>query len=153
MSTTAGYSGTPLARKLGIGAGDRLVTLHAPDHFPDLLGDLLDGVTVERDPPFPEGPPDPVEHGRDVVVLFARDASVLARDLEPARGLLAWDGGLWIAWPKGSSPLASDLGKFEVMRAGHELGLVDNKICAVDEDWSGLRMVYRREDRPREGGP
>lgn len=145
---TAGYSGTPLAKKLGIKAGHRVAALGPPDHFETLLGELPDGAVLEADPPRPPDFDHPDARTRDVVVLFVRDAAELARGLEPARRLLAWDGGLWISWPKQSSPLASDLEKMAVRRAGLAAGLVDNKICAVDEDWSGLRLVYRREDRP-----
>lgn len=145
---SAGYSGTPLAKKLGIKAGHRVATLDAPDHFPELLGDLPDAVVLEADPALPPDLDHPEARSRDVVVLFVRSEADLALGLEPARRLLAWNGGLWVSWPKQSSPLATSLKEGHVRRAGLDAGLVDNKICAVDEDWSGLRLVYRREDRP-----
>lgn len=145
---TAGYSGTPLVRKLGIRAGARVAALNPPDHLEDLLQGLPDGARLESEPIPPSGLDAPEARGHDVVLLFCRDASVLERRFGDAHRLLAWDGGLWVCWPKGRSPLASDLGKGDVRRRGLDAGLVDNKVCAVDEDWSGLRFVHRREDRP-----
>lgn len=144
---SAGYSGTPLARKLGIREGHRVATLGGPEHFPGLL-DLPDDVTLDSDPARPGDFDHPAARSMDVVILFAASVAVLEEGLPVARRLVAWDGGLWIAWPKGSSPLASDIGKGDVRRAGLSTGMVDNKVCAVDEDWSGLRFVHRVEDRP-----
>lgn len=136
----AGYSRTPLARKLGIRAGDRVAVLGAPDHFPSLVDPLPQGAELVRDPgadgPFP------------VVVAFVPDASALEERFSRGHGLLDPHGGLWIAWPKQSSPLATDFRESHVREHGLSSGLVDNKICAVDGDWSGLRFVVRKEDRP-----
>ena len=148
MTSPAGYSGTPLARKLGVKADHRVATLGAPGGFAELLGELPDGATVEADPAVPPSFDDADARSRDVVILFAPDAGTLEGSLPGARRLLAWDGGLWIAWPKKSSSIPSDLDKGSVRRAGLDEGLVDNKVCAVDADWSGLRFVYRLEDRP-----
>ena len=149
MATSpAGYSGTPLPRKLGIKPGQRVATLSAPPHFPALLGDLPLGVRVEAEPSIPRSLEAAGARAFDVVVAFVRDQAELERRLPAAQRLLAWDGGLWIAWPKGSSPLASDLREDGVRSRALPLGLVDNKVCAVDQDWSGLRLVYRKENRP-----
>jgi hypothetical protein len=135
---TSGYSGTPLPRKLGIQPGARLALLGAPANFDRTLGAVPDGVSVRTQ-----------ARGRsDVIVFFvtrcaelARRFSALARALEP-------DGALWIAWPKKSSGVATDLVFEVVQRVGLDAGLVDNKVCAIDEVWSGLRFVYRVADRP-----
>lgn len=138
--TPAGYSGTPLARKLGIKDGTRAATVGAPEGFRALLA-LPASVTLDADPD-PEGGP------FDVVVAFAPDRAALEARFPRGRALLDPTGGLWIAWPKQSSPLATDMRESDVRARGLADGLVDNKICAVDEDWSGLRFVVRLEDRP-----
>ncbi|MEM9380377.1 MAG: DUF3052 domain-containing protein [Planctomycetota bacterium] len=133
----AGYSGTPLAKKLGLRANTRVVFVGAPDHFDDLLGPLPDGVTRLRRP----------GSGMDHVHVFARTSAELARRLPACVRALARDGALWISWPKKTSPLAADLTGTGVRAAGLGAGLVDVKVCAVDEDWSGHKFCYRREDR------
>ena len=141
----AGYSGTPLPKKLGIKPGHRVLLLGAPRGFEQTLGALPEGVAVANasrgTKPF------------DVIVLFALDERALRAGFEPARARLQSDGGLWIAWPKKSSGLQTDLG--DAMVRAHVLasGLVDNKVCALDETWSGLRFVVRLEDRPGAATP
>jgi hypothetical protein len=135
---TAGYSGTPLPKKLGIKEGARLAILGAPDGFDRTLGALGPGVQVSRQ-----------ARGRfDVIVFFTTRASELERRFPALTRALEPDGGLWVAWPKKSSRVATDL-TFEVVQpVGLDAGLVDNKVCAIDEVWSGLRFVYRVKDRP-----
>lgn len=134
----AGYSGTPLPKKLGIREGTRLALLGAPDDFEATLGALPDGVRVRT---VARGP-------LDVVVAFTtrradleRRFAALARTLDPA-------GGLWIAWPKRGAGVPTDLDENAIRDIGLAAGLVDNKVCAVDETWSGLRFVVRLKDRP-----
>lgn len=138
--STAGYSGTPLPKKLGIKEGHAVATLGAPDHFRGLLDPLPAGVLVKAGPrgkgPF------------DVIVAFVRTQAELRKRFDRGHALLDPYGGLWIGWPKRSSPLATSLRESHVREYGLSTGLVDNKICAIDEDWSGLRFVVRREDRP-----
>jgi hypothetical protein len=141
----AGYSGTPLARKLGIRAGHRVGTIAAPDAFPGLLDPLPEDVRLEA---VPEPPADADTGDRDVVIAFAPDRAALADRLDRGRRLIHPDGGLWIAWPKMASPLHRDLRRDAVRAMGLDTGLVDNKVCAIDDDWSALRFVYRTEDRP-----
>ncbi|MBW3534023.1 MAG: DUF3052 domain-containing protein [Gemmatimonadetes bacterium] len=136
----AGYSGTPLARKLGIEEGHRLAVLGAPAHFRALL-DLPADTRLDADPPADAEP-------YDVVVAFAPDREALHERFPRGHALLDPHGGLWIAWPKQSSPLATGMRESDVRSTGLAAGLVDNKICAVDGDWSGLRFVVRVEDRP-----
>ncbi len=131
--TTAGYSGTPLQQKLGMKPGHRVAFVNAPDGF----ADQFDGVEVRRQLRAP----------LDVIVLFTVTHAELARRFPAARRALAADGGLWVAWPKKASGVPTDL-RFEVVQPlGLDGGLVDNKVCAIDDTWSGLRFVYRRSDR------
>jgi len=132
----AGYSGTPLARKLGIAEGDRVGLLAAPDGF--ALPDLPDGVEVRTQARGPFG----------VIVSFHTERRDLARRLPSLMKALEVDGGLWIAWPKKASGLATDITENTVRDVALPTGLVDNKVCAIDDTWSGLRLVLRRELRP-----
>jgi hypothetical protein len=135
---TGGYSGTPLARKLGIKPDAVLGLLAAPPGIEDLLAPLPDGVTIRRR-----------TRGRlDVVVLFADRRSVLQERFGQALEALDTDGGLWVAWPKKSSGVATDLDFDGVQRLGLDSGLVDNKVCAIDQVWTALRFVVRLADRP-----
>ncbi len=134
----AGYSGTPLVRKLGIKPGARLALIGAPDGFDETLGDLPDGVEVRR---AARGP-------LDVIVAFFVDRSRFERRLPALRTALDPAGGLWIAWPKRASGVATDLTENVVRERALATGLVDNKVCAIDAVWSGLRLVYRIIDRP-----
>lgn len=134
----AGYSGTPLAKKLGLKDGHRLALLGAPEGFLDALDPPdLAGVAASLRGKAP----------LDVVLLFTTSAKDLARRFAPARDRIAKDGGLWVCWPKRASGVATDLTETEVRAHGLRAGLVDNKVCAVDDTWSGLRFVWRRADR------
>ena len=134
----AGYSGTPLPRKLGIKPGARLALIGAPDGFDQTLGELPEDVRVLR---RARGP-------LDVIVAFHRRRAELERHLGALREALDPAGGLWIAWPKRASGVATDLNDNVVRELGLATGLVDNKVCAIDGVWSGLRLVYRLRDRP-----
>lgn len=137
----AGYSGTPLPKKLGIREGDRVAFLGAPTTFDATLGAPLEGVTVTRAAR--------AAHAFDVIVLFARAIADLEKRLGAAKEALAYDGGLWIAWPKKASGVSTDLTEDGVRSRGLAIGLVDNKVCAIDDTWSALRLVYRVENRPK----
>ena len=134
----AGYSGTPLVRKLGIKPGARLGLIGAPEGFDETLGELPIGVAVRR---RLRGP-------LDVIVAFYSSRAQLERRLVALKGALDYAGGLWIAWPKRASGVATDLSDNVVRELGLATGLVDNKVCAIDGVWSGLRLVYRLRDRP-----
>jgi hypothetical protein len=136
-SGSAGYSGTPLVRKLGIKPGARLALIAAPEGFDEVLGELPDGVEVRRR----------ARGSFDVIVVFCTRRSELQRRLATLRSALDQAGGLWVAWPKRSSGMATELGDGAVRELGLAAGLVDNKVCALDETWSGLRFVYRLVDR------
>jgi hypothetical protein len=135
---SAGYSGTPLPQKLGIRPNARLAVIAPPQGFDETLGPLPEGVRVR----------DRARGPLDILLFFvtrhgelARRFPALARALDPA-------GGLWIAWPKRTAGVATDLTESRVRDVGLSSGLVDNKVCAIDQTWSGLRFVYRLGDRP-----
>ena len=133
MSTT-GYSGTPLPKKLGIKPGHRLALLGAPDGF-EL--ELPDGVSVRRR----------AGGKADVIVSFHTSRAQLEARLPALRAMMEPAAGLWIAWPKRASKVATDITEDVLREIALPTGLVDNKVCAVDERWSGLRLVIRREHR------
>ena len=134
----AGYSGTPLVRKLGIKPGHRVLLAGAPDGFAEeFLGPLPEGAALLRSarPPV------------HVAVVFAIRRSELRRRFTPAVEALEIDGGLWVAFPKKASRAATELDFNVVQRFGLDEGMVDNKSCAVTDAWSGLRFVWRLSDR------
>jgi hypothetical protein len=113
----------------------------APTTFATTLGDLPDSVTVHK--------ATRTAHSLDVIVLFARAMSDLKKRLPAAAEALSYEGGLWVAWPKKASGVETDVTENLVRAQGLATGLVDNKVCAIDDTWSGLRFVYRVEQRPR----
>jgi hypothetical protein len=132
-SALAGYSGTPLPRKLGIKAGAVVGLAGAPDGFASTLGALPDGVTLRRN-----------LRGRcDLIIWFPRSRADLQRRVGRMHSLIGKDG-LWIAWPKRASGIPTDLDQTVVRRIGLAAGLVDYKICAIDADWSGLKFTRRK---------
>jgi hypothetical protein len=126
----AGYSGTPLPKKLGIREGSRVRVIGGPEGF---LGSL--GVKAQA------------KAKADVVMLFSFDARGLLKELPRARRFMEPHSGLWICWPKRSAGYPTDLDENLVREAILPTGLVDNKVCAVDDFWSGLRFVVRIADR------
>jgi hypothetical protein len=133
----AGYSGTPLPTKLGIAPGTRVMLLHAPEGFDTTLGDLPDGVVVVRR----------LAGAADVVVAFIDRRAHLDAAIERLERVIFPAGGLWIAWPKKSSKVPTDMSEDVVRDVALPRGLVDNKVCAIDDVWSGLRVVWRRDRR------
>ena len=132
-----GHSGTSLLRKLGIADGSRVALVRAPDGFDRVLRPLPDGarlVTTVRGP-------------QDVVLFFVTRRTELQRRFGALARAVAPAGGLWIAWPKRTAGVATDLNENLVRQAGLGAGLVDNKVCRIDDVWSGLRFVYRSADR------
>jgi hypothetical protein len=137
----AGYSSTPLAQKLGIKPGAHVALSGAPKTFKATLGALPEGVkltTLGR----ARGPFDVLVCFFDAESAFRAALSELEQRLEPS-------GGLWIAWPKRASGVPTDMTEDVVRRHALPRGLVDNKVCAIDETWSGLRLVVRVERRPK----
>jgi hypothetical protein len=133
---TAGYSGTPLPKKLGIKPGHRVLLVDAPGGF--ALDPLPADVTIDHKP-------DAASY--DVIVAFCPDAAALTDGFGDWRARLDSAGGLWIAWPKKSSGVPTDLTENAVRDTGLAAGVVDNKVCAIDDTWSGLRLVIRLADR------
>lgn len=133
----AGYSGTPLPKKLGIKENHRIAFINAPDDFARTLGELPARAEIVKQLRAP----------LDVIVFFTERESELLKRFSELAGKLSPAGGLWIAWPKKASGVATDLSDGIVRQIGLEAGLVDNKVCAIDETWSGLRFVIRVKDR------
>ena len=133
----AGYSGTPLPKKLGIKDNFRIGFVNAPKNFPSLLGDLPPNVRVTSRLSSP----------MDLVVLFVDREAKLKQQFPKVAKALSRSGMLWVGWPKKSSGVATDLAFENVQRIGLDGGLVDVKICAIDDVWSGLKFVYRLKDR------
>lgn len=131
----------PLVQKLGIRPGDAVWLRNAPPRFEEELEPLPEAVSLSR-----EG-----AGTFRVAILFARDEAELRRDFNEVAARVVDDGGLWVAWPKKASGVATDLAFDRVQAVGLEAGWVDNKICAVDATWSGLRFVVRLADRSRRG--
>jgi len=161
----AGYSGTPLPKKLGIKPGARVGLAGAPDGFGALLEPLPDGARIEAGAPAAaDAPaadsagavlpgvvlPGPVLPGTgpfDVIVFFTVEQAELAGRLGELRARMAPAAGLWIAWPKRASGVPTDMTEDVIREIALPTGLVDNKVCAIDPVWSGLRLVIRRELR------
>ena len=136
----AGYSGTPLVKKLGIKPGHRLALLNPPNDFDATLGELPADVTVVRQLRAP----------CNVLVYFTKSQVELQKQFLKLMQSLQSDGSLWIAWPKKASGVATDISEDLIRRVALANGLVDNKVCAIDDTWSGLRLVYRLKDRPKQ---
>jgi hypothetical protein len=133
----AGYSGTPLARKLGIKEGCRLFLSHAPKHYPALVAPLPDGVQLVG------------RMGRttDLVHIFSTSRNDLERSLRAALKALRDDAPIWVSWPKKSSGVATDITEDTIRAVALPMGLVDIKVCAVDDVWSGLKLVVRKSNQ------
>lgn len=136
----AGYSKTPLIRKLGIKDGFRVRVIDAPRGYRALLGTLPAGVKVER--AAGRGP-------YDFVHLFRRASKDLAGELAALRKTIVPNGVIWVSWPKRASKVATDLTEDIVRAAALTVGLVDVKVCAVDDIWSGLKLVIPLKERPQ----
>jgi hypothetical protein len=135
-----GYPAASLPRKLGIGDGDELALIGAPEGFADrLLAELADEAVVHAD----------LADGAlyDVIVVFVTRRAELAAELDRLRATMAPACGLWIAWPKKASRVPTDMTDQAVREIALPTGLVDNKVCAIDEIWTALRLVIRRELR------
>jgi hypothetical protein len=136
----AGYSGTPLVKKLGIKPGHRLVVLDPPADLDDTLGPLPDGVTVVRRLAT-----------ADVVLFFTTGRAALERRRDALGKAVFPDGAIWVCWPKKAAKVATDMTEDVVREVVLPHGLVDVKVCAVDAVWSGLKVVWRTERRTPPG--
>ena len=133
----AGYSGTPLLQKLGIKPGHRVMTMEAPVDFDRTLGPLPEGATFVA----------ASAKNVDVVVAFEKSAADFQKRLPALANRIQQDGMIWIGWPKKASGVKTDMSENIVRDVALALGLVDIKVCAIDETWSGLKLVIRKENR------
>jgi hypothetical protein len=133
----AGYSGTPLPQKLGIKPGLMVVTINAPTNYRRLLGPVAEGVTFS----------DRLKPDTSFVHVFIKKRSELAKKLPGLREKIADTGTVWVSWPKKSAGLPTDVTEDVVRVVALPLGFVDVKVCAIDETWSGLKLMVRRENR------
>jgi hypothetical protein len=131
----AGYSGTPLVRKLGLREDQALRYVAAPPGFRELIGPLPAGAHESADGPY------------DLIVLFASERAILAEAIPAQLAAMEQAGMLWVAWPKRASKVPTDITEDVVREIALPTGLVDNKVCAIDATWSGLRLVIRLRDR------
>lgn len=132
-SLLAGYSSTPLVKKLGIKPQSRVVLIDTPRGFVKVLGELPDGVVMKKS----------MTQEKDLIIWFVKSKKMLERKIETIAHQVSKDG-LWIVWPKSGSRISSDLTQQLVRRAGLRSGLVDYKVCAIDETWSGLKFSVRK---------
>jgi hypothetical protein len=135
----AGYSGTPLPQKLGIKSGMRIIAINAPQNYRALLQKIPDEVAFANKP----------HPGAQFMHLFVRSRNDLKKQLFHLRKLLAAEGTLWVSWPKKSARVPTDVTEDVIRAIALPLGLVDVKVCAVDEIWSGLKLMIRREERAK----
>ena len=139
---TSGYSGTPLLKKLGLKpGGQRACFLNAPEDYPKTLGPLPAGIRLTQRLAKAKW--------LDFIHYFTKERKQLEKAFPKLKAALDWDGILWISWPKGASKIPTDLNENIVREIGLDAGLVDVKVAAVDEVWSGLKFVHRLKDRPR----
>ena len=134
---TAGYSGTPLAKKLGIGTGHRVWLVNAPANYETLVSPLPDGVTFVSK----------ASNTTDIAHVFTTKRREMEKTLRAARGTLMPDAAIWVSWPKKASKVATDITEDVIREVALPMGFVDIKVCAVDEVWSGLKFVYRKDQR------
>ena len=132
-----GYSGTPLAQKLGLKPEQNVATIGAPAGYRKLLAPVPKGVSFTTEIAAPAA----------FVHLFVKERKVLEKELKRLRRLLADAGVLWVSWPKKTSGVATDITENVIREVGLPLGFVDVKVCAVDDTWSGLKLMIRRENR------
>jgi hypothetical protein len=133
-----GYSSTPLVKKLGIKPGVKALIINEPENYFDWINPLPDGTKFIKKTPSGEV---------DFIHLFVTDFKDYSKRFKDNRKILKKDGMMWISWPKKSSGVATDLDENVIRDFGLKNGLVDVKVCAVDETWSGLKFVFRLTDR------
>jgi hypothetical protein len=133
----SGYSKTPLVKKLGIKAGFKMSVIDPPPNYWDLLGPLPELVSIHE----------PGEDGLDAIHVFVREKQQIEDRIGVFRESMAQTGMIWVSWPKKSSRVATDLDENVIRDLALKNGLVDTKVCAVDETWSGLKLVIRLKDR------
>lgn len=137
---SAGYSGTPLARKLGIKPGHRIYVKNQPDNYLELIAPIPESVTISKR-----------LSGRfDIIHFFTRKESELSSHLKKLMTKIEQDGMIWISWPKKASKVNTDVTEDTIRKIAIPIGLVDIKVCAVNDVWSGLKLVIRKELRTKD---
>ena len=137
MAVMAGYSATPLAKKLGIKAGSNVCLSHAPKHYGGLVAPLPDGVRLVGR----------VSEATDLIHIFVTRRKDLESGLKSTLKAMRPDAAVWVSWPKKASGVATDITEDTIRDVALPMGLVDIKVCAVDDIWSGLKLVVRRSAR------
>jgi hypothetical protein len=137
MSAVAGYSGTPLAKKLGIKDGSRVFLSNAPDNYAGMVAPLPGDVRIVN----------VIDDRTDLIHMFVTRRRDLGTGLKRAITLMRTDAAIWVSWPKKASGVSTDITEDTVRELALPLGLVDIKVCAVDDTWSGLKLVIRKERR------
>ena len=135
----AGYSGTPLSAKLGIKEGSRLFLSGAPKNYLELVAPVPKGARVVKR----------IDNETDIVHIFSTEKARLTRLLRASLEKIRPDATIWVSWPKKSSKVPTDITEDTIREVALPMGLVDIKVCAVDEVWSGLKLVLRKENRSR----
>ena len=142
-TTSDGYSGTPLVKKLGIKPGMVVAVLHGPADFTETLGVLPDHVDLRASLRR--------QQRVDLLIVFVRERQHLTKNIGWLVETLPPDGVLWVAWPKKASGVQTDMSDDAIRKVVLPIGWVDTKVCAIDATWSGLKMVLRKELRPKAG--
>ena len=137
LNTTAGYSGTPLSQKLGIKEGIKILAVNIPKNYFDLLHPLPENVLFLSKS----------EKGIDIIHLFTKSYDELEKLLTQYKSCIKQNGAIWISWHKKSAKIKTEITEDIIRSIALPLGLVDVKVCAVDETWSGLKLVIRKENR------
>lgn len=137
----AGYSGTPLVKKLGIREGTKLFLANVPKEYLKLVSPLPEGVKITSR----------ISGDTDIVHIFSTKEDHLTKTLRASLAKLKQDGMIWVSWPKKSAKVPTDITEDTIRKVALPLGLVDVKVCAVDDVWSGLKLVIRKELRKSEG--
>lgn len=144
---TAGYSGTPLAKKLGIKEEYLVLAINPPLNYLDLISPLPPEVEFVGLPDGPPWPADRIGDGFDLIHLFTNSKAELFQELSESMRHMKQNGCFWVSWYKKAAKLPTEITEDTVREAALPLGLVDVKVCAVDEKWSGLKLVIRKENR------
>jgi hypothetical protein len=137
INNPAGYSGTPLAKKLGIKAGSEIKLVNAPDNYFSLFTDLPEGLSINDDQAFM----------KDFIHFFTKEENEYVKILPLLKKQLKPNGMIWASWPKKASKIVTDITEDTIRNFAIKIGLVDVKVCAVDEIWSGLKLVIPVKDR------
>jgi len=143
--TTAGYSGTPLAKKLGMKPGMTVAVVGSLDNYAELVAPVPVGVEIATLDTLPDGRVSAL--AVDLLHIFTNSRDELFRVLDEARGVIRQDGAIWVSWYKKAAKLPTEITEDTIRDAALPMGLVDVKVCAVDEKWSGLKLVIRKELR------